>query len=287
MVTGVPWKAWVMVCLAWLAVQPLNVGAGEPGCPPALILARTYTEDMDPTGWWVSEKLDGVRGCWTGKNLVSRSGNPIDAPSWFVAGFPDFPLDGELWMGRGRFHETSGIVRKTGGGDAWKQMRYGVFDAPCDALPFEARLEKARLWFGSHPSPHVLIVDQEQCQGRKDLQRRLKATEALGGEGLMLRRPGSFCTAGRSFDLLKVKSFQDAEARVIGHIGGTGKYLGKMGSIRVEMANGIRFAIGTGFSDKDRENPPPIGSTVTFRYKELNPSGIPRFASFMRIRDDL
>lgn len=285
--TGVLWKAWAMTYLAWLAVQPLNVEAGEPLGPPSLALAQTYTEGMDPTGWWVSEKLDGVRGYWTGKSLVSRSGNPIDAPPWFVEGFPDFPLDGELWLGPGRFHETSGIVRKTGGGDSWKEMRYGVFDAPDDHLGFEARLEKARRWFHAHPSPHVLIIVQERCQGRKDLRRRLAETEARGGEGLMLRRPGSACTPGRSFDLLKVKSFQDAEARVIEHLGGSGKYLGKMGSIRVEMANGVRFAIGTGFSDKDRENPPPIGSTVTFRYKELNPSGIPRFASFMRIRDDL
>ena len=281
------WRIGTLIFVVLLAIHPLDAGAGDLVGSPRLMLARTFADGMDPTNWWVSEKLDGVRGFWTGKTLVTRSGHRIAHPAWFTESFPDFPLDGELWIGRGRFHETSGIVRKTVGDADWNTVRYGVFDAPCDHLGFEARLEKARRWFKLHPSSHVLIIAQERCEGRKDLQRRLAETEARGGEGLMLRRPGSPYTVGRSSDLLKVKSFQDAEAKVIGHVGGTGKYRGKMGAIRVEMENGVRFAIGTGFSDKDRENPPPIGSTVTFRYRELNPSGIPRFASFMRIRDDL
>lgn len=254
---------------------------------PKLMLANTFDPAMDVTGWWVSEKLDGVRGYWTGSKMVSRSGNVISVPAWFTAHFPSFPLDGELWIERGRFLEITSMIRQTDAGDQWQKVRYCIFDAPSDVAGFEERIEKARKWFDAHGSSHVRVLAQERCQGKAHLETMLAKTESQGGEGLMLRRPGSLYTAGRSPDMLKVKSFQDTEAKVVEHIGGSGKYKGKMGSIRVELPNGIRFAIGTGFTDKDRENPPPIGSTVTFKYKELNPSGVPRFAVFLRVRDDM
>jgi DNA ligase-1 len=254
---------------------------------PQLMLANICDPTMDPTGWWVSEKLDGVRGYWTGSQMVSRFGNIISVPAWFTSNFPDFPLDGELWIERGRFSEISGLIRRTDAGDQWQKVWYCIFDAPSDGLGFEKRMGKARQWFDAHGSSRVRVLAQERCQGKAHLETMLAKTESQGGEGLMLRRPGSLYTAGRSADLLKVKSFLDTEAKVVEHIGGSGKYTGKMGSIRVELPNGIRFAIGTGFTDKDRENPPPIGSTVTFKYKELNPSGVPRFAVFLRVRDDM
>lgn len=274
-----------------LVFQPSFAEIKDPATPslekPPLMLANIFDPAMDATGWWVSEKLDGVRGLWTGSRMVSRSGKSIAVPTWFTANFPAFPLDGELWIERGHFSEITGIIRQADPGDLWKKVWYCVFDAPSDGPVFEKRLETARQWFESHPSPRVRVLPQERCEGNDHLQRMLAKTESQGGEGLMLRRPGSLYMAGRSPDLLKVKSFQDAEAKVVEHIGGSGKYTGKMGSIRVELPNGIRFAIGTGFTDKDRENPPPIGSTITFKYKELNPSGVPRFASFLRIRDDM
>lgn len=254
---------------------------------PQLMLANICDSTMDPTGWWVSEKLDGVRGYWTGTQMLSRSGNVISVPVWFASNFPDFPLDGELWIERGRFSEMSGLVHQTDAGDHWRKVWYCIFDAPSNGLGFEERIDKARQWFDAHPSPRIRVLVQERCQGKAHLETMLAKTENQGGEGLMLRRPGSLYTAGRSPDLLKVKSFLDTEAKVVEHIGGSGKYTGKMGSIRVELPNGIRFAIGTGFTDKDRENPPPIGCTVTFKYKELNPSGVPRFAVFLRVRDDM
>lgn len=254
---------------------------------PPMMLANTFDPAMDVVGWWVSEKLDGVRGFWTGDRMVSRSGNVISVPAWFTAHFPSFPLDGELWIERGRFSEITSLIRQTDAGDQWQKVRYCIFDAPSNGAGFEERIEKARQWFDTHGSSHVRVLAQERCEGKDHLQRILSETESNGGEGLMLRRPGSLYIVGRSPDMLKVKSFQDTEAKVVEHIGGSGKYKGKMGSIRVELPNGIRFAIGTGFTDKDRKNPPPIGSIVTFKYKELNPSGVPRFAVFLRVRDDI
>ncbi len=110
--------------------------------------------------------------------------------------------------------------------------------------------------------------------------------EALGGEGLMLRQPGSMYVAGRSSTLLKIKSFRDAEAMVIGHQAGEGKHKGRLGALLVRLADGTEFAIGTGLSDRERANPPAVGATVTFRYQELSDGGVPRFPSYVGVRID-
>jgi DNA ligase-1 len=87
--------------------------------------------------------------------------------------------------------------------------------------------------------------------------------------------------------LLKVKSFLDAEARVIEHLPGEGRHKGRLGALVVETAGGTRFSVGTGFSDAEREAPPALGSVITFRYQELSTGGVPRFPSYIGVRDDV
>lgn len=75
------------------------------------MLAKNYS-NQDPTGWWISEKLDGVRCYWNGASFISRQGHAYDVPSFFVDGLPnDVSLDGELWVGRKAFQECVSIVR--------------------------------------------------------------------------------------------------------------------------------------------------------------------------------
>lgn len=257
----------------------------EENVKPDVMLAHKWKGTGDITGWWMSEKLDGVRGYWTGSQMVTRSGNLINAPEWFISGFPPFALDGELWAGRKKFSGLSGIIRKKKPDKGWESVRYCIFDVPCGNLGFEQRLQKAKEWFDNHPSPVVTIVEQTQCNGREHLENELRRIESLGGEGLIVRRPGSLYSKGRSTDILKVKTFHDMEAVVVGHKKGSGRNRNRLGALLVELPGGVRFAIGTGFSDDERENPPPVGTTITFRYTELNASGIPRFASFLRVRD--
>ena len=114
----------------------------------------------------------------------------------------------------------------------------------------------------------------------------LGKVESEGGEGLMLRRGGSLHATGRSDDLLKVKRYDDAEAVVVAHLAGSGKYEGMLGSVRVRRDDGRQFRIGTGFSDEQRENPPPVGATITYKYYGFTSTGLPRFASFLRVRND-
>lgn len=267
-------------------VSPARIQAIEHEKAPVM-LARTWDWETDISGWWMSEKLDGVRGYWTGKAVISRSGLPFHAPEWFIENFPQTPLDGELWISRQKFQELVSIVRRKTPSDDWKKVHYLIFDAPQVPGGFEDRLEFARRWFRQHKISHVTILKQELCKNKYHLKKRLETIEAMGGEGMMLRRPNSPYAIGRSLDLLKVKTYDDAEALVIGHLPGAGKHEGRLGALMVVLENGIQFKIGTGFSDKVRENPPPVGSMVTFKYYGFHKSGIPRFASFLRVRQDL
>jgi DNA ligase-1 len=235
----------------------------------------------------MSEKLDGVRAYWDGKQFLSRQGNIYYAPDWFIEGLPSVPLDGELWIDRKKFQRTVSIVRRQDKNDLWKEVRFLIFDAPAANGGFEERLAFLKNALAGGASKFAREHAHERCKSLDALRAELKCVEALGGEGLMLRQPGSKYVAGRSPTLLKVKTFHDAEALVVGHQAGAGRHKGRMGALLVRLPDGADFAIGTGFSDRERENPPAIGATVTFRYQELSDGGVPRFPSWVGVRHDV
>ncbi|MFP2908043.1 DNA ligase [Pyxidicoccus sp. 3LFB2] len=253
---------------------------------PPLLLAHSWENDVDLTDWWMSEKLDGVRAYWDGKRFWSRLGNEFFAPAWFTAGLPDFPLDGELFGGRKRFQRTVSIVRRQDRSDDWKELFFVAFDAPSVEGTFEQRLEHCRKWMEDAKPAYAKWHAHERCQGTPHLRAELERVEGLGGEGLMLRKPGSAYEAGRSHTLLKVKSFKDDEARVVGHVAGAGRHKGRLGALEVELRDGTRFSVGTGLSDAERGSPPPVGTVITFRYQELSDDGVPRFPSYVGVRID-
>ena len=255
---------------------------------PALLLASVYRPGLDLQGYWVSEKYDGLRGYWDGQRLRTRGGEPITPPAWFTAGWPDTALDGELWAGRGRFAQAQSTVRQASAGDgAWRQMRFMVFDLPAHPGSFDERLPVLQAAVARIGQPWVLAVPQQRVASDAALQMLLQHTVRGGGEGLVLHRGASLYQAGRSDDLIKVKTHDDTEARVVAHLPGKGKHAGRLGALLVEMPSGQRFRLGTGLSDADRAAPPPIGSWVTYRYRGTHDSGLPRFASFVRVREDL
>jgi DNA ligase len=254
--------------------------------PPAIPLAGLADAHTDPSAYWVSEKLDGVRAVWDGSTLRFRSGQPIHAPDWFLAALPHEALDGELWMGRRSFERLSGIVRKEHPADEeWRQVRYMVFELPGAAGDFTAQLGRVRAIVAAAQVPWLGMVEQFRVADRQALRHRLHEVVHGGGEGLMLHRADAPWLTGRNDALLKLKPWQDAEARVVAHRGGHGKYAGMVGALEVEAADGRRFRIGSGLSDELRRHPPPIGTTITYRYRDLTANGLPRFASYWRIRD--
>jgi DNA ligase 1 len=255
--------------------------------PPALMLAGKYHPGLDLSRYWVSEKYDGVRGYWDGQRLWTRGGEPVQAPAWFTEGWPETPMDGELWAGRGRFEEATSTVRQLQADDqAWRRIRFMVFDLPAHPGVFDQRLSAYQDLVRRIGRDWVQAVPQERVPDHATLQRQLKAVVRAGAEGLMLHRGDSLYQAVRGEDMVKFKPFDDAEARVLSHVPGKGRHSGRLGALWVETPEGLRFRLGTGFSDAQREAPPAIGSWVTYRYRGLHDSGLPRFASFLRERPD-
>ena len=273
---------------AALLALPASIASAGEAEAPSLLLANVYREGVDLDRYWVSEKLDGVRAYWDGERLLSRKGNPINAPPWFVEHYPRVPLDGELWMGRGAFERLSGAVRRQVPDDAqWRGIRFMVFDLPSSPGTFDRRLQRLREMFETIASPYLALVEQFRVADRAELMETLDRVVAGGGEGLMLHKGSSLYTAGRGDDLLKLKAHEDAEAVVVGHLPGKGRLTGMLGALLVETPEGLRFRLGTGFSDEERRNPPPLGATVTYKYYGRTRNGVPRFASFLRIRDEI
>ncbi len=259
-------------------------GAGN---APAVMLAQNWEPTLNPANYLVSEKLDGVRGCWDGEVLQFRSGRPIDAPGWFLAGLPRIALDGELWMARRSFDRLSGAVRTRPPVDSeWREVRYMVFDLPQNRDVFSQRAAQLTALVERAGVPWLQAVIQQQVADRQALAQRLRSTVAAGGEGLMLHRADALWQPGRSDALRKLKLQPDEDATVVAIIAGRGRHAGRMGALRLQLADGQQFSLGTGFTDAERESPPPVGSVVTFRYRDRTPGGLPRFASFLRIRQD-
>lgn len=250
-------------------------------------LASPWPQDRSPQGFLVSEKFDGVRAVWDGQRLRFRSGREIAAPAWLVQALPDHPLDGELWRGHGQFDHLSGTVRQQPPDEAaWRSVQYLVFDAPGQAGPFEARSGALQSLIGAVRRPWLRWVEQFRVDHPADLQARLEAVVRAGGEGLVLHRADAPWRAGRSDALFKLKPESDDEAQVVGHQPGKGRHAGLTGALVVRTPDGVQFELGSGLSDVHRRSPPPIGSWVTYRYRDRTPSGVPRFATFVRIRPE-
>ena len=276
-----------IVFLLLLSCLPLqSLLAGESALP-RLMLATSHRDGINIPDYWISEKLDGVRGRWDGRRLVTRTGQPIASPAWFTAGWPKVAMDGELWIGQGRFDEVSGLVRAGAADDhAWRRVRFMVFDLPDHGGTFDARVVRMRTLASATGIAWLQPVPQFRLGNAGELEARLKQIAAAGGEGLMLHRRSALYRVGRSDDLMKYKLYEDAEARVVAHAPGKGKYTGMLGALVVRLPDGRQFRLGSGFTDAQRASPPPVGSLVTFRYNGLTSKGLPRFARFQRIRLD-
>jgi len=280
-------KLWLLLA-TWTVAISLTVDASVRAAnAPALLLANELGPNVDPAQYLVSEKFDGVRAVWDGKVLRFRSGRAVPAPAWFITKLPPQPLDGELWLARNRFDALSGVVRKSEPvDDEWRQISYLIFELPGAPGSFAERAERIREIVVKTQWPKLIAVEQFRVANRAVLKKKLDEVVRAGGEGLMLHLADAPYATGRSDALLKLKPLQDTEAEVIGHVAGKGKYTGMLGALRVRTPQGKVFLLGTGFTDEARKNPPPVGTSVTYTYRGMTKTGLPRFASYLRMRED-
>ena len=245
---------------------------------------KTYKGDENTVGWLMSEKLDGIRGYWTGKELVTRKGNKIYVPKWFIKNFPSFELDGELWTKRSDFETVQNIVMDKKPSNHWNKITYNIFEVPNAKGDFLERLKKAKDWFDKNPNNHVRIIKQIKIEKKEDLNTFLNEIIKKNGEGVIVKDPILNYHTGRSPHILKVKKAADMEGEVIGV--NISKKTGVLKSLVLKLQNKVIFNLGGGFSKIQRENPPKIGTFVTFKYYGFTKRGIPKFASFLHIRKD-
>ena len=250
-----------------------------------ILLLKTYDADKDDViGWLMSEKLDGIRATWNGEQLISKQGNPFHAPDWFIQQLPPFSIDGELWTQRNDFENISSIVRQQQPDSRWQQINYQIFEVPNQPGGLMVRLSVLSEFLAEHSPPFISIIKQTKIKSQSQLEQALQQVTTNGGEGLVVRDPDAPYHTGRSKQALKVKTYQDTECTVIGYKAGNGKYTGQTGSLECQLESGQVIFLGSGLTDQQRLNPPPLGSLVTFKYYGLTKNNKPRFPVFLRIR---
>ncbi len=280
------WKEWLHLGLMLVLICcGVNVQAQEiQYLPPKLMLLKTY-HGQNLNGWVMSEKLDGIRGYWTGKLLYSRQKRILTPPAYFIKDFPPFALDGELFTERGDFENISRIVRSQKD-KGWAKMKLYVFDVPNAEGNLWQRLNKLQTYLKTHPNLHIKIIPQIPIQSRTQMMAFFHQIVENGGEGIVVRNPTVSYQFGRSDQILKFKPLFDEECKVVAYHAGKGKFAGMLGAISCKNKRGT-FRIGSGFSDNERRNPPPIGAIITYQYRGLTNKGLPRFATFYRVKSDV
>ena len=275
----------VTLCLALLASSAFALS----NAPQVMLASSTNLHSLTekPNAYLVSEKLDGMRAYWTGSKLISRAGKLVSAPQWFTNVLPPYPIEGELWLGRGKFERLMSITSKHHPVDAeWQQVKFMLFDLPSSKLCFEQRHNKLTGLVKQINVPFLRLIPQQSFASISEIEAFFQTTLLVGGEGIMLHLANSAYTPGRQKAILKVKPYYDAEAVVIDHVAGTGKFKGVMGAVLVKDKQGRTFKIGTGFSMEQRRRPPKFGQLITYKYYGLTANGIPKFASFLRVRNE-
>lgn len=252
---------------------------------PELLLLEKYTSKADVSGWLMSEKLDGVRAYWDGKKLLSRSGKEFAVPSWFTKDFPSFAIDGELWSKRGDFERISSITSHNEPHDGWRDITYNIFEVPHQNGGLLERLEVLKQYLQTYANTTIRVIEQLTCKDEEHLKSFLNEVESQGGGGVVVRNPDAPYINQRTKEALKLKSFEDSECEVVGYNEGKGKYTGLLGSLTCKKDD-IVFNLGSGLSDKQRKNPPKLGTFITFKYQGLTKNGIPRFPVFLRVREE-
>lgn len=270
----------------------------------ACMLAHDYKKNGKPqygvSNWTMSEKYDGQRGIWTGKDFLTRNGQKITAPQWFLdmLSLSTHPIDGELFFGRGKFGMTGTLRASRVDELAWKKVVYKVFDIPdpSSMLTLRQRLDKlkktVRMMSVSHSHDRfpIEVVEYIDIKNSAHIESFFKEITEAKGEGLILRNPYSLYENSRSTQLLRYKPLHDSEAIIVSYKPGNGKFKGMLGAFNVrDIHTNKEFSI-SGFVTSIRasyKTTHPIGTIITYYYTELTCSGKPRYPRYKGKRTDI
>lgn len=267
----------------------IYLGLSQALSSPKLILPVVLEnlQNIDPSRYLISEKLDGMRAYWDGKQLFAKSGKPIHAPKWFLENFPPFELDGELWSNRNEFEKIISIIKNHNRQEAWKDLKFNIFEVPNQKGNLSARLQVIKNYLSIHHAPYIRIIPQYQFTKLEEITHFFHQIKHDGGEGIILRKNDTPYLTGRDRSALKFKVFFDSECMIKGYEKGAGKYAKVMGSIICEDIISKQIVkIGSGFSDLMRANPPKVGTIITYKYYQKTKNNHPKHPVFLRIRDD-
>jgi DNA ligase-1 len=251
---------------------------------PDLFLLKTYKDNQNVVGWAMSEKLDGIRGFWNGKQLISKTGKLIHTPNWFTKNYPPFAIDGELWTKRNDFANISSIVSSKNSNQRWKNITHQIFEVPNQSGGLFERLAILQTFLDVNSNTPIKIIKQSIITNKNQLPNFLDAVVKHKGEGVVVRNPDNVYQTGRLSSALKVKKYFDTECVVLKILPGKGKYKNIMGSLLCQTKNGKQLKIGTGFKNKDRANPPDVGSKITFKYYGFTKKGNFKYPVYLRAR---
>lgn len=240
---------------------------------------------IQPQDYLVSEKLDGMRAYWDGKNLISKSGNIIHAPQWFLKDFPPFELDGELYTKRGDFEHIISIIKNQKNTDSWHLLKYHIFEVPNQKGNLTQRLQVIKDYLNTHKNPYITIIPQHQFQTLEAIQNFFNQIKQDNGEGIILRKKDLAYYTGRNSNTLKYKVFLDRECKIIGYKMGKNALKNKVGSLICQDGEKTIY-IGSGLTNNMRENPPPLDTIITYKYYQTTKNNMPKHPVFLRIRED-
>ena len=251
------------------------------------ITTASKWESEDPRGWYISEKLGGIRCLWNGLEMWSKNGTQYNIPDYFVSRLPKSPLDGELYMERGTLSKCMMIVKKKSTDPdyekEWNNMWFVVYDAPEAPGNFRQRLQALKEYFEKSDGLYIRLHEYRICEGKADAQRELEQIQKEGREGIVLREGNSPYTKGRSKFVLERRSHFEARAEVIEHIKGKSKSGSEIvASLRVRTSDGKEFLINRGITDDIRQHPPAVGSEIIYKFSGELDSGKPKAPVFIK-----
>lgn len=242
--------------------------------------------EQNPTNYLYSEKLDGIRAYWDGKALYTRGGKRLAPPSFFTQNFPPFAIEGELWSKRGDFEGIASIVKSSKNPKNWEKLKFYIFEVPHQKGGILQRLEVLQTYLNTHFAPYIQIIPQTPINSLEELMQALQKIQDLGGEGLVVRDKDEEYYTGRSKKAMKLKPYLDRECKILSYTQGEGRFKNQVGAILC-LDEDKTFKIGSGMSEEFRKNPPKIGTIITYKYFGLTQKGLPKFPTFLRIREEI